>query len=183
MDSLREVSLALALALRQLTDRRLLGMLLLALAIATMAPGPVLLMFALLFGFLDLILPDSLTLPLLGRVDFPGMFSDGIFSGTAWLFWTYLISPLAVAIIGALLDPRSRRGGPPLPEPAAGTAPWPVSDGWIRHSLSVSDAWHQSRRMDRRMVDASSRQRRFRIGQRLSDLPRILRDGRGPAGL
>ncbi|MCY3994687.1 MAG: EI24 domain-containing protein [Rhodobacter sp.] len=105
MASLREVSLALALALRQLTDRRLLGMLLLALAIAAMATGPFLLMFALLFGFLDLILPDSLTLPLLGRVDFPGMFSDGIFSGTAWLFWTYLISPLAVAIIGALLDP------------------------------------------------------------------------------
>ncbi len=105
MDLLREVSRALALALRQITDKRLFGILLLALAIAATATGPFLLMVAALFGFLDLILPNSLTLPLLGRVDFPGMFSDGIFSGTAWLFWTYLISPLTVAIVGALLDP------------------------------------------------------------------------------
>lgn len=105
MEALREVSRALTLALRQLADRRLLTILLLALAIATVVTGPFLLVFAVLLGLLELILPDRLTLPLLGHIGFLGMFTDGLFSKTAWLFWTYLISPLAVAVVGALLDP------------------------------------------------------------------------------
>ncbi len=91
MASLREVSRALTLALRQLADRRLLGVLLLALATAAIIIGPFLLLFAVPLGLLELVLP--------------GTAIDGLFGRTAWLFWTYAISPLAVAIVGALLDP------------------------------------------------------------------------------
>lgn len=104
MNSLREISRALTLALRQLTDRRILGILLLALVIAGIATGPFFLIFAVLIGLAELILPDSVELPLMGRVGFLGMYTDGLFSRTAWLFWTYMMSPLTVAIVGALLD-------------------------------------------------------------------------------
>lgn len=102
---LPEVPQALALALRQLGDRRILGVLGLALVIAAIVTGPFLLVFAAVFGLLEWILPDSLTLPWVGEVGFLGVFTDGLVSRTSWLFWTYLISPLAVAIVGALLDP------------------------------------------------------------------------------
>ncbi len=105
MHSLQEISRALTLALLQLTDSYILGILLLALAIAAIVTGPFLLAFALLLGLAELILPDSVDLPILGRVGFIGLYTDGLFGHTAWLFWTYLISPLTVAIVGALLDP------------------------------------------------------------------------------
>ncbi len=105
MEAIRDVSRALTLALHQLSDRRLLGVLLKALAITTITTGPFLFAFALLSGLVALILPDSLTLPWIGLIGFLGVFTDGLFSRTAWLFWTYIMSPLTVAIVGALLDP------------------------------------------------------------------------------
>ena len=105
MTALGEVPRALTLALGQLADRRLLRTLLLALFIAAIAIGPFLLAFMALFAILELILPDSVNLPGVGRVGFLGVLTDGLASRTAWLFWTYMMSPLAVAIVGALLDP------------------------------------------------------------------------------
>ena len=96
---------AFGLALRQLGDGRILGILLLALVITLVLIGPFLLIFVTIFGLLDLILPDSVDLPYFGQVGFLGVFTDGLVSRTTWVFWTYLMSPLVLAIVGALLDP------------------------------------------------------------------------------
>ncbi len=105
MESLREIARALTLALRQLGDGRLLRIVLLAFIIAAVTTGPILLALSALIGLLNLILPDSITLPWIGHIDVTSGFTDGLLGRTAWLFWTYIMSPLTVAIIGALLDP------------------------------------------------------------------------------
>ena len=96
---------AFGLSFRHLGDGRILGILLLAFVITLIVTGPFLLIFVAIFGLLDLILPDSLNLPVLGEVGFLGVFTDGLVSRTTWVFWTYLMSPLILAIVGALLEP------------------------------------------------------------------------------
>lgn len=95
---------ALMLALRQLADGRILAVLLLSLLIALALTGPFLLVFVIIAAILDWILPASLNLPWIGQVGFLGVFTHGLASKTSWVFWTYVMSPVAVAVIGALLD-------------------------------------------------------------------------------
>jgi len=102
---LHEIPRVFLLALRQLTDGRILGILVLALVVVAVLIGPFLLLFAGVAWLIETILPDSITLPWIGRVGFLGVFTDGLVSRTSWAFWTYIMSPLAVAIIGALLEP------------------------------------------------------------------------------
>jgi len=104
MTALEHIPQALKLALRQLADGRVLGVLVLALIITIALTGPFLLVFVVIAAILDWITPASLTLPWLGEVSFLGVFTDGLVSRTSWVFWTYVMSPVAVAIIGALLD-------------------------------------------------------------------------------
>lgn len=99
-----QIRRALLLAVRQLADGRILGVLVLSLAMTLILTGPFLLVFVIIAALLDWILPASLTLPWIGEVGFLGVFTDGLVSKTSWVFWTYVMSPVAVAIIGALLD-------------------------------------------------------------------------------
>lgn len=101
---LGQIRQALLLALRQLADRRIIAVLLLSLVIALVLTGPFMLIFVIIAAILDWILPASLTLPWIGQVGFLGVFTNGLASKTSWVFWTYVMSPVAVAIIGALLD-------------------------------------------------------------------------------
>lgn len=75
-------------AVSQLSDGRILGILLLSLGITAVLTGPVLLALVALAGALDGI----------------GWLGEGWASWTSWLFWTYVMSPLTVAIVGLLLD-------------------------------------------------------------------------------
>ncbi|KMW58693.1 membrane protein [Candidatus Rhodobacter oscarellae] len=91
---------ALSLALAQLADRRILGILVLALVIAVLVTGPFLLVIVGIAAVIDWI-PSPAGL-------WGGETSEqggGWVRWSSWLFWTYIMSPLAVAIIGALLEP------------------------------------------------------------------------------
>lgn len=80
-------------AIAQLRDRRVLNILLMALAIAVIATGPFLILIIAVAAIID-------WLPLPAGIGGEGSW----ISWSSRLFWTYLISPLTVAIIGALLD-------------------------------------------------------------------------------
>lgn len=82
---------AFARALGQLGDGRILGLLLLALAIAAVLTGPFLLALLALAALLD-------NISLFASQDTSWV------RWTSWLFWTYVMSPLSVAIVGLLLD-------------------------------------------------------------------------------
>ena len=86
-------------------DGKFLGILVLAIIVTLLITGPFLLIFMAIFGLLNLILPNSISLPWLGEVGFLGLWTEGLVSKTAWVFWTFLMSPLIVAIIGFLLEP------------------------------------------------------------------------------
>ena len=105
MNAIPLIPRAFALALRQLGDGRILGILLVAVVATLLITGPFLLLFTMLFGLLDLILPDHITLPYFGEVGFLGLLTKGLVSKTGWLFWTYIMSPLILAIVGLLLEP------------------------------------------------------------------------------
>jgi len=63
-----------------------------------------LLVFLAIAGVLEWLLPASLDLPWLGQVSFLGVFTTGLVSKTSWIFWTYVMAPVAVAIIGIFLE-------------------------------------------------------------------------------
>ena len=102
--SLHDLPRAFLLAAKQLADIRILGVIGVALLIAAVIIGPFLLIFAGFFGVLDWLLPDRVTLPFLGDFQFLGVFTDGLAGRSSRFFWTYLMAPLALAIVGALLD-------------------------------------------------------------------------------
>ncbi len=84
---------AFRLAVFQLGDGRILGVLLLSLIIAIVLTGPLLLIVLAFAAVID-------WLPLPGWMGGGG----GWVSWSSWLFWTYVMSPLALAIVGVLLD-------------------------------------------------------------------------------
>ncbi len=112
---------ALLDALRQLPSPAFVGVLAASLALTLLAVGPFWLFFGLLAWLIELATPASLVLPWLGEVSFLGVFTQGLASKTSWLFWTYAIAPLAMALIGLFLerivDAVEARFYPALPRP------------------------------------------------------------------
>lgn len=95
---------ALRLALAQLADPRLLKVLALTLVITLVLVGPFYLVFVVLAWFIELVLPASLSLPWLGEVSFLGVYTVGLVSKASWVFWTYVMAPVALAVIGLFYD-------------------------------------------------------------------------------
>lgn len=101
---LEKIAPALAAAVRQMTDVRFLKVLAMTLGLMLLVTGPFLLVFVALAWILEWILPASLTLPWIGEVGFLGLFTAGLASKAAWVFWTYVMAPLALAIVGLFLE-------------------------------------------------------------------------------
>ena len=95
---------ALLSAGRQFNDPKLIKVMVLSLVLAALVTGPFFLFFLAISALLELALPSSLELPWLGQVGFLGVFTTGLISKTSWIFWTYVMSPIAVAIIGIFLE-------------------------------------------------------------------------------
>lgn len=76
-------------AARQMLDGRMLGILVLALVITVVLTGPFLLVLWLIATLIEWVAPE---------------FAAGLQSGTTWVFWTYVMAPLILAIVGTLLD-------------------------------------------------------------------------------
>ncbi len=104
MNDFSAVPQALYLAVRQLTDLKFIKVLVLSVALAFIVTGPFYLVFLAMASLLEWILPASLSLPWLGEVRFLGVFTIGLASKTTWVFWTYIMSPFAAAIIGIFLE-------------------------------------------------------------------------------
>ncbi len=95
---------ALGRALQALLDPRIIGTLLLSIALMLLLTGPFVGVFLALVWVIELLTPESLNLPWLGEVSFLGVFTKGLVSKTSWVFWTYVMSPVAAGIIGLFLD-------------------------------------------------------------------------------
>lgn len=104
MNDLFPVPQALYLAVRQLSDLKFIKVLILSVALAFVVTGPFYLVFLAIASLLEWVLPASLSLPWLGDVKFLGAFTIGLASKTTWVFWTYIMSPFAAAIIGIFLE-------------------------------------------------------------------------------
>ncbi|HHL21465.1 MAG TPA: hypothetical protein ENJ52_08030 [Aliiroseovarius sp.] len=95
---------ALMDAIRQLPSPAFLRVLFGTLAITLLVTGPFLLIFAALAWVIELATPASLSIPWLGEVSFLGVFTQGLVSKTSWIFWTYVIAPIVLALIGLFLE-------------------------------------------------------------------------------
>ena len=95
---------ALKDAARQVPSAGFIRVLAGSLILTLVLTGPFLAVFALLAWLIELILPASLSLPWLGEVSFLGTFTQGLVSKTSWIFWTYIMAPVAMAIIGLFLE-------------------------------------------------------------------------------
>ncbi len=104
MSGLALIGGALGDALRQLPSAAFLKLLAGALAVTLVVTGPFLALFAAIAWLVELLTPASLSLPWLGEVSFLGVFTQGLVSKTAWVFWTYVMAPLAIAVMGLFLE-------------------------------------------------------------------------------
>lgn len=94
----------LLLALRQLTDPRFLKVLVLSLAVTLVLTGPFLAVAWVLAWLIELIVPASVNLPWIGETAVLGGAAVGLVSKTSWVFWTYIMAPVAMAVIGLFLE-------------------------------------------------------------------------------
>ncbi len=95
---------ALGDALRQLPSAAFLRLLAGALLVTLVLTGPFLVLFAAIAWLVELVTPASLSLPWLGEVSFLGVFTQGLVSKTSWIFWTYVMAPVAIAVMGLFLE-------------------------------------------------------------------------------
>ncbi len=95
---------ALGDALRQLPSAAFLRPLAGALLVTLVLTGPFLALFAAIAWLVELVTPASLSLPWLGEVSFLGVFTQGLVSKTSWIFWTYVMAPVAIAVMGLFLE-------------------------------------------------------------------------------
>ncbi len=95
---------ALGDALRQLPSAAFLRLLAGALLVTLVLTGPFLALFAAMAWLVELVTPASLSLPWLGEVSFLGVFTQGLVSKTSWIFWTYVMAPVAIAVMGLFLE-------------------------------------------------------------------------------
>ncbi|HHS89608.1 MAG TPA: hypothetical protein ENJ26_04490 [Rhodobacteraceae bacterium] len=98
------LTVALKRAIRAMTDPKVIGILLLSLALMLLLTGPFVGVFLALVWIIELLTPEKLNLPWLGEVSFLGVFTKGLVSRTSWVFWTYIMAPVAVSIVGFFLD-------------------------------------------------------------------------------
>lgn len=95
---------ALRDAVQQLPSAGFLKVLVGALLLTLLLTGPFLAVFAALAWLVELVTPASLSLPWLGEVGFLGVFTQGLVSKTSWVFWTYIMAPVVIAIMGFFLE-------------------------------------------------------------------------------
>ncbi len=95
---------AFRLALGQLGEARMIAIVLRAVALTILLTAPLWLMLLVISALLEFLLPAHLTLPFIGEVGFLGLFTKGLVSKTSWAFWTYVIAPLSLALVGLFLD-------------------------------------------------------------------------------
>ncbi len=95
---------ALRLAVGQLNDPRFLGVVLRAVALTLLLSAPFLLILLPIAWLLQVLLPTQISLPWIGQIGFLGVFTQGLLSKTSWVFWTYVMSPLALTIVSFFLD-------------------------------------------------------------------------------
>lgn len=88
----------------QLTDPRVLGVLLAALAVVAVLTAPFAIVFVGLAWIVEALTPAELSLPWIGEVRFLGVLTQGLTSWAGWSFWTYVISPLTLAAVGMFLE-------------------------------------------------------------------------------
>lgn len=91
-------------AVLQLADPRVLGVLLVSLALMLLLTAPFALFFVGFAWLIELITPQNLDLPWFGQVSFLGVLTQGLASKASWVFWTYVMSPIAAGIIGLFLE-------------------------------------------------------------------------------
>lgn len=104
MIDLAAIVSALRLALAQLGDWRLLKVLAKTLAVTLLLVGPFYLIFVALAWVIEAVMPASVNLPWVGEVEFLGAYTSGLVSKAAWVFWTYVVSPVALAVVGLFYD-------------------------------------------------------------------------------
>lgn len=95
---------ALRRAALQLGDPRVLGVIALSLLLMALVTGPFAVVFIGIAWLVELLTPASLNLPWLGEVGFLGVLTQGLASRTSWVFWTYVMSPVAAGILGLFLE-------------------------------------------------------------------------------
>jgi uncharacterized protein involved in cysteine biosynthesis len=95
---------ALTLALRQLGDWRFISVILRSVLLMLLITGPFFLLFIGIASTLEWLFPAQINLPLIGQVGFLGMLTKGLVSKTSWVFWTYIMAPIALTIVGFFLD-------------------------------------------------------------------------------
>ncbi len=104
MKGLNLIPAALMDALRQVPSPAFLKVLFGTLLVTLLLTGPFLVVLAAIAWLIELVTPASLNLPWLGQVSFLGVFTQGLVSKTSWVFWTYVIAPIAMALIGLFLE-------------------------------------------------------------------------------
>ncbi len=98
------IGAALQKAVVQLGDPPVLAVLLLALVLMLLITGPFVGIFLAIAWLVEAITPASVHLPWVGDVGFLGVFTQGLVSRTSWIFWTYVMAPVAGGILGFFLD-------------------------------------------------------------------------------
>ena len=104
MSEMNLIPEALKDAVRQLPSASFLKVLGGSLLLIFVVTLPFLVVFVGVAGLLQWLLPASLELPWLGEVSFLGVFTQGLASKASWVFWAYVIAPLAMALIGFFLE-------------------------------------------------------------------------------
>lgn len=104
MSGLPDIPPALRLSIAQITDWRFIKVLLLSLGLTLVLTGPFYLVFVVIAWLLDVLLPASISLPWGGEMGFLGAYTVGLASKATWVFWTYVMAPVAMAVIGLFLE-------------------------------------------------------------------------------
>jgi CysZ protein len=95
---------ALKLGVGQLSDPRVLRVVVMAVAVVAVLTAPFAVVFVGAAWLIELLTPANITLPWLGEVGFLGLVTTGLGSRASWLFWSYFVAPLALATVGLFLD-------------------------------------------------------------------------------
>ncbi len=91
-------------ALAQLSDARVLGILVTSVLLMLLLTAPFAAVFLAVAWVIEAVTPASVTLPWLGEVSFLGVLTQGLFSRASWVFWTYVMAPVAGGIMGLFLE-------------------------------------------------------------------------------
>lgn len=112
---------AMIKAAQQLTDPKFIGVILKSVGLMLLITGPFFLIFVGIASFLQWIMPEAINLPMLGEVGFLGIYTKGLASKSSWIFWTYIMAPIALTIVSFFLDTIAdaveKRHYPNLPTP------------------------------------------------------------------